>query len=188
MDNTSLRVAKKLSLKFSMQQLKAKVAELKQSFPIEEKLTQRPSVAKYMITQIDLTAEIFWRLFSGGSPDKVWDGIWFLQYMEKIIDEYPEQLYPDGDGDLLFFESYGKGFDILMSGTWTILNSDLTLLENLSIDKEIIEFATLERSEMLAKIPQAKPMPPNWEPDKSLLDKLIFLVSTANTRIKKKGN
>jgi hypothetical protein len=173
LDNTTLRVAHKSSLKIAMDKLKEKVTNLKNALPIEELLKETPNVAKEMIPLVGLNAEKLWRLFSHNSnAHLIWEGIWLLEKIEEIIDQLPESPYPAGDGDLLFFSSYGKGFDMLIMGTWDILNNNIKFLEEHHVSSDIIKFAKLDREEARNLIPKSKPCPTDWEPNLELLKKL----------------
>lgn len=51
--------------------------------------------------------------------------------------------------DLLWFESYGVGIDMLWMGTWNILQNSENLLVKGNTNKEILDFIKLDREQVL---------------------------------------
>ncbi|NUU78176.1 type I restriction enzyme HsdR N-terminal domain-containing protein [Paenibacillus xylanilyticus] len=164
LDNISTRLGYKIAHKLGMEYLTEIVANEKLSLSIEDQLTKEPTVAKKMLSLVNRSCENLWRLFSRNDTQTIWNGIWSLQYFEGIIDQLPLKNYPDGDQDLLFFESYGKGIDMLIMGTWDILNSNLNLIETTEgISSEVLEFSRLSRDNSMIKIPNPISPPPDWQ-------------------------
>ncbi|MGG0656428.1 hypothetical protein [Rummeliibacillus pycnus] len=164
LDNLTTRIGYKMAHKLGMEALTKKVKNEKVSLSIEDKLTNEPTVAKEMLSLVNISYENLWRLFSHKDTQTIWNGIWSLQCVEEKIDQLPFKNYPDGKQDLLFFESYGKGFDMLIMGTWDILNSNLKLIETTEgISPEVLEFSRLSRENAMVKIPNPMSPPPGWQ-------------------------
>ncbi|MFY0543912.1 hypothetical protein [Brevibacillus sp. H7] len=155
LENTSLRLAKKLCLKIVLNEVK-KIIENKRKFiPVEDLLREQPSEAKTIIPMIGLVGEQLWRNYSSSSKvEEIWKGINEYELIEREIDKMPEVKYSDGDADLLFFESYGKGFDMLFMGTWEIINANLSFIKEICVPEQIINIASLSREEALEAIPR----------------------------------
>lgn len=170
LDNASLRLAKKLANRLWLDRLADLVKETKASLALEDRIKQDPSVARYMISVIGLLAEYLWRGFaSASSEQEVWEGIWTYECIEKIVDHIPSKPYPDGDGDLLFFEHYGRGHDLLRVGTWQILNRpEGPKLSELNLSQDVVAFASLSREEVVNGIPAPKQPPAGWSPTTTL--------------------
>lgn len=157
LDNTSLRLAKKLSLRFAMDQLAEKTKEFNQTLTTEERFTHKQTVARMMVRLIGLLGESLWREFcSLSSAEEIWDGIWSLEIIEKVIENFPSKGYPDGDSDLLFFESYGRGFDMLFMGTWDVIQGSAEVLISKEVSEEIVRYSNMDREEALSSIPPSK--------------------------------
>ena len=108
LDNTSIRIAKKLVMRLLMKPLEKLVAGQKATLSKEDLLIHSPSVAKHMIPAMALNSERLWRKYcSASSAEEIWKGIWEMEALETILDKMPVPKYPDGDSDLLWFEHYG---------------------------------------------------------------------------------
>ncbi len=177
LDNTSLRLAKKMSLRLAMDVLAKFVEEEKKSRAIEDVIKNRPSVVKYMIGLFGLMGESFWRMFCGfNSADEIWNGIWMLEIIEKIIEGMPVKKYPDGDSDLLFFEYYGRGFDMLCVGTWDVLNRCADILKKSGVAEEILKDVPSSRDDAIKLIPPSRPQPDGWKPDDKMISYITLLL------------
>lgn len=58
------------------------------------------------------------------------------------------------------FESYGGTFDMYCYGIWDLLNQFPNILTKL--DNRLQEFASIERNEVMYKIPLPKTLPEDW--------------------------
>ena len=174
LDNTSLRLAKKLGLRFAMDKLAKMTEEHNQTLTVEERLTNKQTVARMMVGFIGLLGEMLWREFcSLRSATEIWDGIWSLEILEKVIETLPSKSYPDSDSDLLFFESYGRGFDMLFMGTWDIIHGHEELLMEKEVSEEIINVSKMDREEALSSIPPSTTCPVDHLLDESRIIKLM---------------
>lgn len=171
LDNTTLRLAKKLSLRFMMKPLTQLVEKKQQILAAEDLLKNQPTVAKEMIPAMCFLAEYLWEMYCHASDTtKVWNGIWTLEAIEKIIDTIPAPKYPDGDADLLYFEHYGRGFDMLCIGTWDVLKMFASALDKRQIPEFVKTVTSKTREQVIAEIPKSRPMPENWIPtDRDLI-------------------
>lgn len=173
LDNITLRLAKKICIRLGMELLTELTEEKKRVLALEELLKDNPTVAKHMVGLIGFIGEYLWRQFCSGSENEIWQGIWLLQTIEEMIEKIPIPKYPDGDSDLLFFESYGKGFDMLCVGTWDVLQHDVDILTKANISNEVINFALLSRNEVIDSIPSEKPRPAGWKPDENITNQML---------------
>lgn len=181
LENTCCRLAKKLSMKFCMDYLSEQVERLKKQMSIEDLLKEEPTVAKEMIKIIEYSAEFLWRLFCCENDEKIiWEAIWYMEDLEKIIDTIPDKEYPDDDSDLLWFESYGKGFDMLFMGTWMLLNKNIDILISKNLNEKIIEYALKTHEEAINCIPEPKRRPYNYKHSKYIIEKMKKITSLIN--------
>lgn len=177
LENTVLRLAKKLALHLAMDQITQFVTDLTKTLSTEDLLRNRPTVSRYMVPIVHWISELLWRsLCSSSSADEIWNGIWLYETIEVMIDQQPHKDYPDGDSDLLFFEYYGRMIDMLRLGTWDVLHRNIDLLRRVRIEESVIEFASLSREEVVAGIPRTKTRPMDWVPEQQLLAKVNALV------------
>jgi hypothetical protein len=128
----------------------------------EERLTRHPSTAQTLITISGVLAENFWRRFcSEESAESVWRGVWEYEALEEAIDKLPIVTITRGDDrDMLWFEHYGRGYDMLRFGTWTVLRDEPLAIRRLS--GEAKAFAALSHDDVLKGIPSPKPRPATW--------------------------
>lgn len=181
LDNTAFRLAKKLSVRIAMDSMKNHVQELNDLLSVEDQLKENHTVSRHMVGYINFLGENLWRLFcSSNKSEHIWNGIWLLETIEKIVMQIPKGKYPNNNSDLLFFESYGLGYDMLFMGTWDILQSDLELLKDFKINMEVINYASLSREEAISKIPKSIDSPKEWKPEKELLNELMSKFSLKN--------
>ena len=163
LDNTTVRIAKKLGLRLALDSVSAFVNALQELLPAEDLLREAPSIAGHMVGFVGLLAEILWRGFcSSSSAAQVWQGIWLYESLEEELDRLPAKQYPKGDADLLFFEHYGQHFDMLRLGTWDVLQGTNERLKELGISQAVIDFANLTRDEVAMGIPKPRPVPESW--------------------------
>lgn len=165
LDNISLRVAKKIGNRFAMDALGKLATKLNTEMQAEDLLKVRPTTAKLMIPFVALLGERLWRQYcSLPTPETIWEGIWTYEAVEEAIDQLPAKTYPDRDSDLLWFEHYGKGFDMLRLGTWDVLNRFDVKGKHPDLPGEVLGFAGMRREEVMATIPPPKPRPAQWKP------------------------
>ena len=165
LDNISLRLAKKSGNRFAMDVLAKLAAKLNTEMQAEELLKVRPTTAKLMIPFVSLLGERLWRqCCSLPTAEAIWEGIWTYEAVEEAIDRLSAKTYPDSDSDLLWFEHYGKGFDMLRLGTWDVLNRFDVNGKHPDLPGEVLAFAGMRREEVMATIPPPEPRPAQWEP------------------------
>lgn len=178
LDNASVRVAKKICLRFTMDILSKIVEQKKNLMAIEDMLKEQPTVAKYMIGLFGLMGESFWRMFcSLNNSNDIWNGIWMLERFEAVIEGLPAKKYPDNDSDLLFFEYYGKGFDMLCVGTWDVLRRCPAIPQSFDENNDIMKYAALSRDEVIELIPKASKPSEGWQPDEEMVKILTGVFS-----------
>jgi len=83
----------------------------------------------------------------------IYNYIDLLKSYEEKLEEPFRKVKEENKGDLLWFESYSRGFDMLWMGTWDILQGSLEMLIGKGVQQEIIDFAKLDRQDVLKKIP-----------------------------------
>lgn len=165
LDNTILRVAKKLGTRLAMDTLTKLVELEKAALSDEDRVIREPTVAKRMISLVGLLAEKWWRSLSSlSSADEIWEAIWLLEELEGQLEAIPQMPYPDGDSDLLFWEYYGRGFDLLCVGTWDIVKRCFGNALRNDIPECVQRLLSMEREEVISAIPKPKPRPTDWKP------------------------
>lgn len=164
LDNTSLRLARKVCIRFMMKPLTGLVEMQKEAMSAEDFLRERPSVSGHMVANFGLLAEKIWRQHSSkSSADEIWKAIWLLEEVEKIIDAIDEPKYPTGEGDLLWFQNYGRGFDMLLMGTWDVVNGSKANLFSLNLPKSTKQILSMTRENALKSLPSSRPAPPDMQ-------------------------
>ena len=164
LDNTSLRVAKKFALAFAVEPAKSIVQSLQDQLHAEDFIGQRISVGGFVITTMGLLGEALWRDFSSSaSAAEIWDGIWILEDLEAELERLPSNSLPRGEYDFLFFDHYGKRFDMLIMGTWDVLQSRIANLPQRDISPKVIERASLNRDGAMRTIPAPRIRPVGYE-------------------------
>jgi hypothetical protein len=154
------------------------INDLKQRLPVYDLIEQRPSIAREIVKLTGLHAEFLWRLFCGETnPSHIWEGIWMMEDSEKIIEKLPDKKYPDGDSDLLSFESYGRGYDLLFMGSWSFLNKNIELLTVKGTCSSILDFAKMNREEAISAIPKAKEKPNGYKYSEEIISRLKTITS-----------
>lgn len=176
LENTIFRISKKICIRFAMKPLQKLVTDTKNILSAEDLLRDDPTVAKHMVANINLLIGFLWQKYSIFlEPDDIWKIIWQLEWLESILDKIPIQKYPDNDSDLLFFENYGKGFDMLCLGTWDVLNRNAEYLNKKQLAPQISKVLNMTRDEVIENIPKPKELPYNYE----LEDQLISNIAQA---------
>lgn len=160
-----------------MDVLYKKVKELEKNMPVEEKIIRKPTVAREMVPLINIYAEMLWRSFSfKNSVPEMWKCIWGLQCLIEEMEKQGEvPKYPDGDWDLLSYESYGDSYDLLYTITIRKLNSDFGLFNDLGLESNLLELGKMQREEVTKYIPKAKKRPDDYK----MNDKIIWEVIVA---------
>ena len=165
LDNTCLRVAKKLALRMFLPRVTAVIEAIKRTMAPQDLLRNRPSVGREMVGLFGLLSESMWRKFSrASSAEAIWQGIWAYEELERLAERIPAPSYPKGEADLLFFEYYGRGSDMLCLGTWSVVDR---LLRNVPADglpDSVKRVLSMSREDMLKSIPPPKRPPDGWHP------------------------
>lgn len=149
----------------------------------EDRLSDLRSSASTVLGMSNLVTEFWlWRRFSSlNNAEAIQSGIWDIEKLEEVVDLLPGGAYPPGDGDMLAFSSYGRGFDMLWMGTWDVLHVKKDAVVSSSLDELTKTFSVLDRSEALLRIPSSQPMPAAWEMKDSIIRKMAEeLASTAS--------
>lgn len=182
-ENACCRLAKKFSMKFCMDFLSEYVEKLKKQMSTEDMLKNKPTVAQEMIKIIERIAEFLWRLFCCENDEKIiWEATWYMEDLEEVLDTIPNKDYPDDDSDLLWFESYGKGFDMLFMGSWMLLNKNIDILKRKNVDEKIIEYASKTREDAINCIPKSKTKPDNYTYSKEITQKMKEITYRINMK------
>lgn len=182
LENVCHRFSYKLCRRFMMSALENVVQKRKSFLNIEEQLKRKPTVAREMIGSVSWFSEYLWRQYSGLSDaKKLWEIIWSLEYVESFVDKIPEPKYPDDDSDLLWFDHYGRGFDMLRIGTWDILGRGKNYFNEKPLPESILKVLAMSREEVLKSYPQGNVPPYDWKPDVNLLNSAFLpLVRRSN--------
>ncbi len=168
LDNTTLRLARKFCIRFAMEPLIELSKARRKTLAMEDLLASRSSVAGDMIGMVGMVAEYFWRLYCSMSDiDEIWSGIWSLECIEEVLEKVPAPSYPKGEGDLLFFDSYGRGFDMLCVGTWDVVHHRLKGVA--SVPANVSALANMTRAQAIASIPVSRSRPKGWKPPEDAL-------------------
>ena len=174
LDNASLRIAMKLCKRFFMGSLKELVQSKRHTLSAEDLIKEPPSVAADMMGSVYLLSQFFWGKYSGASSSElVWEGIWNLEVLEVMIEQLPDQAYPKGDGDLMWFQSYGKTFDCLRVGTWDVVRGAAAKFQPSSLSQEASALISLSREDVLKSIPNSNRPPVTWKPSDSEFANLL---------------
>lgn len=170
LDNLTLRLAKKISLHVGMKHLDESLKDARQVMSIEERISKNPCVGEEMVRLIGLTSESLWRQYCSKGLNDIWEGIWHLEDIEQEIDQWPKPEYPPGEPqDWLSFQYYGKGYDPLLVGTWSILQEIINVLEENKAADDILSFARLTREAVTARIPEPQRRPEFWVPHPDII-------------------
>lgn len=95
-----------------------------------------------------------WRAFVGGTTEHVRDGLRQVLAVESLLEPIATIPYPTvGDSDMLSFECYGKGHDMLLMGTWDALHSRREFIEDAKLSDEVLTFARLDSEAARTLIP-----------------------------------
>jgi len=160
LDNATLRIAKKLRMTFSLQQVQRIMEQEEQTRPKEELLADVRGLTGRMVGLIGQSAAQLWHQFSIlPDAESVWKVIWTIEAMELAIEEFPQTDYPPGESDVRFFDSYGHGFDMLCMGTWDLVNRNRDALLLLNPPPAVVDVLNMSREEALTHIPASKPAP-----------------------------
>ncbi|MFD2868183.1 hypothetical protein ACFSY7_06705 [Kurthia populi] len=154
LDNVCTRIGYKLALTFSTDYVEEIIQTQKKKMHIEELLTYEPNIYDKMAPLINNSIELLWRegLNSSKAAD-IYRYIELLKSYEEKVEEAFNKVKEKNEGDLLWFESYGAGFDMLLVGTWDILQGSKNLLSGIGKNKEILDFLELEREQVLKLLP-----------------------------------
>lgn len=163
LDNASLRLAKTIGNRLAMEVLSGQAEKLNAEMAADERLKFRQTTAGLMIPFVALLGEHFWRQYcSLSDANGIWEGIWTYEVAEEAVERLPQRSYPDGNSDLLWFEYYGRGFDILRLGTWDVLNRCDVNKKQPDFGDDVLAFAGMNRNDVIATIPPPKARPAQW--------------------------
>lgn len=167
LDNSCCRISYKFVRRFGMETFNKIVEEKKNTFAIEDLLTERPSTANEVINSVQIVNELLWNRLSYLDSPEIWKRIWDLNLIEKRLDEIPQVEYSDGNQDLLRFDNYGVNFDMLCVGTWTTLQQYKDSLDQVELSEDIKKFMNLSFEEVILSIPKPIPCPSSYTPSES---------------------
>lgn len=155
LDNVCTRIGYKLAITFNSAFVEEIIQEQKKDMHIEEILTDEPNIYDKMLPLINHTIELLWRkgLNSLKSEMDIYEYIETLKLYEGKVEESFNKVKEKNEGDLLWFESYGAGIDMLWMGTWDILQNSEILLVKVGANKEILDFIRLDREQVLNMLP-----------------------------------
>jgi len=160
LDNATIRIAKKLRMTFSLEQVQRIMAAEEKTRSKEELLADVGGLTGRMVALIGQSAEQLWRQFSTlPEAQSIWKAIWTLEALESVIEGFPQINYPPGQSDVRFFDSYGRGFDMLCMGTWDLVNRNRDALLLLNPPPSVVDVLNMSREEALAHIPASKHAP-----------------------------
>ena len=154
-----------------------KVTDRKLNMAIEELVIERPTVAREMVKLINICTDYLWMYLSNeNSPQNIWINIRVLDYLIQTISNVEIPKYPDGDSDLLWYDSYGDKFDYLFRVTYMFANNHKSVVNSLEIDENIKEIIFADESSAMKFIPK---MPIaerelSEEEMKEVLQKILF--------------
>jgi len=164
LDNTTLRVAKKLCMRFAMQPIQDHLQYMRQTLPREDFLSDLAGVSGRMVATTNMISGELWRRYYLLDEASIWKGIWAMEILETLLERIPAPKYPEGDSDLLYFEYSGQGLDILSLGTHGLLRRSRAELAAAGISPSVLDVADLERDEVIKCIPVPKRPPPDFDP------------------------
>ena len=109
-----------------MKTLEKTVKEMRDQMPAEERIAKNPTIADIMVQLICIYAEMLWQACQNeNSPERILRFASFLEHESKeIIKKEPVVKYPDGNEDLLWYDFYPSGFDLLINTTCMLVNDD----------------------------------------------------------------
>ncbi len=162
LDNICSRLAYKSARRFAMEPLKELVNAKLTTFSVKDLLISPPTVARELVGSINLVQHMLWQRAMEQDARAIWNNIWLMEDLERIIEVIPEVPYADGDRDMLGFNQYGKDLDTLRLGTWSLLDGDRKLLSEKVIDMHINDILSLSRDDARCKIPAPIQRPANW--------------------------
>ncbi len=164
LDNTTLRVAKKFCMRFTMKPIEDQLSRMKATLPAEDWVRDIAGVAGRMVAATSQMAQIFWQRYAYlPTAAEVWNGIWSLEALETVLDRMPAPTYPKGDSDILHFEWYGLTLDILSLGTHEILRRARSQLAEMGAPPSLLTLADMERDTVVRNLSKPKAPPPEFD-------------------------
>lgn len=173
-----------LTLRTSLMASLTKETENKKTrMDIEDLLLNPPSVARDMVSLICLFSDLLWRRLScGNDSHEIWSATYVLLKLLDRVEGMALPQYPDGDGDLLWYDSYGDKFDYLFRVSYMILQDHRAVMETLNLEEDISAVIALpyeKISEYTPKLPKQITVPTAEEFDGVLLQVLAAAGETA---------
>jgi len=160
LDNTNLRVAKKFHMRFSIKKIQEAMRLRAEILSKEDILADISGLGGRMLMAMYVLSERVWHEnFQTTNVANIWNIIWNLELIEECLDQIPENKYPQGEGDMLYFQFYGKGFDMLRMGTWGVLDTFREQLSKLELPNSLTQVMNTDREAARTTIPTPKTMP-----------------------------
>lgn len=123
---------------------------------IHTEQTNETNLIEHINPIITHTIELLWKEGLNHSKNAldIYKYIDTLKRYEEKIDDSFSTIKEQTDGDSLRFDEYGQSFDMLLMGTWNLLQRSKEFLKEKNVPKEIMDFAKLERNFVLNNIPK----------------------------------
>jgi hypothetical protein len=163
LDNATLRIAKKFGQYFELPHVRTLVAELEASMSREDWILERRTVTRELLEVVDWIAETLWRDYSRADAPIIYDAVWTLEKVEELLERLPPAPYPPSERDLLGFEYFGNGRDLLRMGSWAVMQQHIERLASLNLPDDVRSFAESDL-ESIAWVPKPPRPPDDWAP------------------------
>ena len=112
-----------------------------------------------MVPSVGHAEEVLWRKWCSGDADTILRGVWSLERVEAELDRLPDNAYPNGNSDLLFFEHQGRGCDQLRTATWNVVRRHIEGLRRVGAAADVIALGEQSLEDLNRTFP-SPPMPP----------------------------
>jgi len=164
LDNTSLRVAKKLCMRLAMKPIQDQLTHMRSALPREDFLADLSGVAGRMIGATSAVAEEMWHRYVNLDTTSIWSAVWGLEALEAALERIPEPPYPPSEGDILYFQYYGRGVDILSLGTHEMVQRSRAALVTAGAPPSVIAVADMDRDQVVNSMPKPRTPPQGFDP------------------------
>lgn len=132
-----------------------KIEDRKLTMAVEELIIERPSVAREMVRLINICVDYLWMyLSSERTTQDIWLNIRVLDYYIQKITGLVVPKYPDGDSDLLYYDSYGDKCDYLFRVSCMLLRNRIDIIKRLDLDDEVKKIVFAPEETMMEYMPQ----------------------------------
>jgi hypothetical protein len=183
LDNISLRTTMRLCLR-QVRLFEQILGQWKATMSPLDLAKVNPSLDSLVYGATALLQEIIWSWYCRAlSAETIWEGIWSLQAIEAEVEKMPDPAYRGEELDLNGLAHFGRGFDQLIAGTWSILTRKRDVLKDSEIDPRVRTFVGLTREQALAQIPPEPRAPDGWVPTKTLADIWAFFEIAVRARL-----